>query len=114
MKAKIIFTSGCFIFLALALTACANKRIPSGSSLQNALSAQVSALGRDAHADTSLGALSQKRGSEAIKEAEELAAQDEASDTLQELSGSDTNEELQRIQRSIVEFDKTEDQIRQQ
>ena len=111
-EARLILS--CFLFLPAILTACTAQRMVSNAGARNAPSVENSVAGRDIHTDTSLGALPKNQKSEAGQEADELVRRDETSHALGEFRGKEIQEELQQVHRSIVDFDKTEDQVRQQ
>ena len=92
---SVVFLS--FIFF-LVLTSCATKPVPQ----------KISAPTSDAEADVSLGTLPKKGPTEAEKEAAMLEEEDSATKALREIHKRETQEEAQRLQRSITEFDLTE------
>ncbi len=96
-------------FASLALVSC----VRTSSTSTNASSLPVASKGdSEAEADASLGTLRQKGRSEAAKMADELESEDEAAKAQRKLSEEEAQRNLQQIHRSIIEFDKTEQQLR--
>jgi len=92
-------------FFCLLLASCVTK-----PASQKISASKNSAVGSDAEADVSLGALPKKGLTEAEKEAARLLEEDAAAKELREIHKREAQEEAQRLQRSITEFDSTEKQ----
>lgn len=98
------------IFLASCASHTETKRVSGKDQPPQTASLHSSS---DARTDTSLGTIG-KGKTEAEKQAASLQEKSDADEVLLEIKEREAQEELQRIQKSIVEFDKTEEQFRLQ
>ncbi|MBI4388511.1 MAG: hypothetical protein HY582_05665 [Candidatus Omnitrophica bacterium] len=112
-KSAQVIGVGLLLLLTVSV-GCASRQTPPVSSSKNIPPAQNSTLDQYARTDTSLGAFAAKKKVESEEQAEALISGDEAKNAFGELHKKEMQEELQKIQLSIVEFDKNEEQVRQQ